>query len=349
MSLDVIKLRSPATFSTLLVFTTLAPPAFMIAAYTLWPSPPVVIQPGLLAVAFLGGAHVFITFWFYLDGKAHKQVFAVRKAYYYALPIVIMAATSLTYAMLSTPNRMYAYAAFMLSAQWHHSRQNIGVYSFLSQSWKLGPVSQIERNIISLSWLGGVCAGLRWYQFPINRPDILTAIYWVGVACYVVVFAAAGYFALRAYREHRSLLKTGLFLGLCAFFLPALLFTNVAAATSFGAAHSIQYYLFLWYVLYREPSSVASRLRLPTSRLGWITSIGLAGAWPFAVLLGLSYVYMSAASAIGNGFNNTVDAALFGIIMGWVITHYVVDAGIWKMGNKRVREYHSEQFAFLRS
>jgi len=321
----------------------------MIAAYTLWPNPPAAMQPGLLALAFLGGGHVFITFWFYLDGKAHKQIFSIRKVYYYALPLAIMAATSIAYATLSTSGRMYFYAVFALSAQWHHSRQNIGVYSFLSQSWKLGPVSQTERNIISLSWLGGVCAGLRWYQFPVDRPEILNGIYWAGVACYVIVFIAAGYFAFRAHREHRSLLKTGLFLGLCAFFLPALLFTTPGAAASFAAAHAIQYYLFLWYVLYREPSHVASRLHLPSSKSGWIAAIGIAAAWPFAILFGLSYVYMKTSAAIGTGFNNTIDAALFGIIMGWVITHYVVDAGIWKMGNKQVREYHSEQFAFLRT
>jgi hypothetical protein len=343
-----IRLRSPKTFSTLLILGTLLPPVFMIAAYTLWPSS-VVMQPGLLALAFLGGGHVFITFWFYLDGKARERVFSLKKTYYYALPVAIMAATSVVYALLSTPNRMYFYAIFALSAQWHHSRQNIGVYSFLSQSWKLGPVTQTEKNIISLSWLGGVCGGLVWYQLPLNRPDILTAIYWVGVVCYVIVFIAGGYFALKAYREHHRLLKTGLFLGLCAFFLPALLFTNAGAATSFGAAHAIQYYLFLWYVLYREPASVAKRFNLPATKGGWIAAISVAALWPFAILFGLSYVYTSAAAAVGTGFNNTVDAALFGIIMGWVITHYVVDAGIWKMSSKAVREYHSEHFAFLRT
>jgi hypothetical protein len=332
----------------LLVLGTLFPPLFMIAAYTLWPSPPAAMQPGLLALAFLGGSHVFITFWFYLDGSAHKHVFSLRKAYYYVLPIAIMAATSVVYTLLSTPNRMYFYAVFALSAQWHHSRQNIGVYSFLSQSWKLGPVSQIEKNVISLSWLGGVCAGLRWYQLPIAQPDVLDAIYWIGVACYLAVFVMAGYVALKACREHRHMLKAGLFLGLCAFFLPALLFTNAGAAASFGAAHAVQYYIFLWYVMYREPAGIAKRFSLPTTKAGWLVAIVVAAAWPFAILFGLSYAYTSAATAVGTGFDNTVDAALFGVIMGWVITHYVVDAGIWKMGNKQVREYHAEQFAFLR-
>jgi hypothetical protein len=55
------------------------------------------------------------------------------------------------------------------------------------------------------------------------------------------------------------------------------------------------------------------------------------------------------ASAVGTGLNETVDASLFGIIMGWVITHYLVDAGTWKMRDRTVRQYHSELFAFLRT
>jgi hypothetical protein len=243
---------------------------------------------------------------------------------------------------------MYFYAAFALSAQWHHSRQNIGVYSFLSQSWKLGGVTQIEKNIISLSWLGGVFAGLRWYQLPISDPAIMAAFYKIGLICYAVVLIVALYFGLRSYREHRSLLKTGLFFGICTFFLPAFLFTSPAAASSFGAAHGVQYYLFLWYVLYQEPSRVAQRFNLPETRAGWIIAISVAALWPFAILFGLSYAYRSVNIAVGLGFDNTVDAALFGVIMGWVFTHYLVDAGIWKMSDRSVRQYHSETFAFLR-
>lgn len=339
--------RSRTVFPFLLLFATAAPPLFMAAGYELLPAQAAVFQPGLTALAFLGGGHVAVTFWFYLDTRA-RDVLSAAKLYYYLAPLLLMGATCGLYVWLSPESRRYAYALFALSAQWHHARQNVGVYGFLSQAWGLGRVLPIEKRILSLSFAGSVLAGVRWYDLPVVNGAALDLLYVIGAVCYLLVVAAAGYFGLREYRRHARLAKTILFLCLSAFFLPAFLFRTAAAASSFAAAHAVQYYLLMWYVIYRSPDCVSSKLGLPGRPAGWITAIAISALWPAAVLFVLSGLYMEVNRRVAAHFDGGIDAVVFGVVMGWVLTHYLVDAGVWRMGDPKVRRYHSASFAFLR-
>jgi hypothetical protein len=345
--IPALRVRDSTIFSFALLAATVVPIAFMVIANAAFPVPPSFFQPGLSALAFLGGGHVFITFWFYMDPSG-RQLMGTTKWYYYALPFSIMAATCLIYTAMSVEARPYAYVAFLLSAQWHHARQNVGVYSFLSKAWGLGAVSRPEKLVLSLSFIGSIFVGLRWNNLPLVTGEMNAFLYKLGVGCFVVIFLTALFYGMREFAAHRNLRKTLLFLTLSMFFLPSILFTSPGAASSFGAAHAIQYYIFLYYVIYRTPEKVLTTVRLPSTQFGWVAAIAIAAVWPLLVLYGLSGVYMSLNAAVPNHFEGGIDTIVFGVVMGWVITHSVIDAGVWKMSDPKVRAYHRDTFAFLK-
>jgi len=342
------RLRDPSTFSLALLAATIVPAALMMIANAAFITPPSLFQPGLTALAFLSGGHVFITFWFYLDGGA-RRLMSCDRWYYLLTPAAVMATTCVIYVSVGAEYRPYAYAAFGLSAQWHHARQNVGIYAFLNRAWDLGPMSRAERIVLSLSFVGGILAGLRWYQLPTNTDAMNALMYRGALVCFAVVLIAALWFGIREYRRHRKLRKTLLFVSLSMFFAPSVVFSSLGAASSFAAAHAIQYYLLMYYVMYRAPDAVRAAVRLPKTRWGWLAAIALSGLWPLLVLYGLSDVYMRLNAAVPNHLAGGVDTIVFGIIIGWVITHYIVDAGIWRMSDPNVRDYHDRAFGFLRA
>ena len=114
------------------------------------------------------------------------------------------------------------------------------------------------------------------------------------------------------------------------FFAPVFIFTNpFAAATSFAVAHGYQYLLLVGLV---AGSDRIGRRRVVSLSLLILVAVG--GGW---LLSRASHV--SASSTLGG--------AVFGAYLGVVMSHFVIDAGLWRLRDKFPREFLSEQLPYL--
>jgi hypothetical protein len=358
-------LRDRSAFAALLLAGTVLPYVVFSFDYGLLSRPLGMIDPVVGLLVFLGGGHVWITAAFYFDRRA-RAVMGLRPKWYYLLPAAVIACTTALYVALPLAGRQLAYSLFFLSAFWHHARQNVGAFAFLTRAWQLRPMSPAERHVLTWSFVGGMLSTVRFTPLPPAVAGLGPVCYAAGLGTFLLTTALAVWLALREYRASGRLQRPVIFLALATFFWPLAVFGNYTAAVSVGVAHALQYYLFLYYVLYRAPAELGSSLLLGRAakllgidavgdgrevagwpRLPLMIAGGLALVLPFAILGVLSYGGMSLLKGFPDYFRNHLDALAYGLYMGWVITHYLVDARIWRMSDPEVRSYHQRSFAFL--
>ncbi len=357
--------RDRSAFAALLLAGTVIPYAVFSLDYGWLARPLGVIDPVVGVLVFLGGGHVWITAAFYFDRRA-RAVMGVRPRWYYLLPAAVIAGTTAGYLALPPAGRQVGYSLFFLSAFWHHARQNVGAFAFLTRAWQMRPVAPAERHLLSWSFVGGTLSTVRFTPLPPALAALGPACHAAGLGTFLLTAALALWLAVREYRASGRLDRPVIFLALATFFWPLCLFGTYTAAMSVGVAHALQYYLFLYYVLYRAPAELGdSRLlgraakllgvegaadgRAVTAwpRLRLMIAGALALALPFALLGVISYGGVALLKGFPDYFRSHLDALAFGVYMGWVITHYLVDARIWRMSDPEVRSYHQRSFAFL--
>jgi hypothetical protein len=320
-------------FVWLIVVTTLVPYAVMPLSVHFGQNVNELLLASTL-LNFLGGhVHVSTTAFFYSDPGMREHFRAHKVRYVYA-PIALILGVGFLYMITPEPYNRYILLYHFMWQTWHYQRQNFGILAFVSSATASVsgrvPVSRFEKLALDLAAVAGMLALITINA--LNAETILApftdAIYLIACVAYAAVPVVI---AIAVFQEPRLLgnrLRIGALLLFSAFYLPSFIFTDpISAVLGYALGHGLQYLVFMTYV-------GASRPR-PLLALGALIGLGIGG--------GFLLTYMTnAGSEPGALFR-----FIFGMAVGTVMSHFVIDAGVWKLRHPFQRGYMRAAFPFI--
>ncbi|MDT4896052.1 MAG: hypothetical protein QOH25_1129 [Acidobacteriota bacterium] len=327
-----------------LLISTWVPIAFFILL-----APPGTAGSGSLAgiksiFLFLGTAHVPTTLFFYTDREFSGIIRNHRLRYIYT-PIFLTVTTGLVFALAS-----HTAQAFLLLAYWswqafHYGRQNIGIYAFASIAQTGRAPQKAEKLAIDLGTILGILGTFKILGTAV-APGYLHGtfnhLYQFGYVAFVGVFVFSLAVYLKYYRD-TTIFKTVFFFTSVFFFYPVFLSTDENIAfLSYAIAHGLQYIIFMTVI------STTARQDDQPARVAY------RSIWKlliFLLVVGFAFWRVSDLKQIemvsGNRFYTMVADFLLGAVLGATMSHFVVDAGAWKLSMARQRDYITKRFNFI--
>ena len=273
---------------------------------------------------FIGSSmHVASTAWFYCvpEVRAHMLRHRVRYAW---TPLALVAASAVIAVALSARQLQWALLGFFAWQFFHFQKQNLGVAALTARARGAAALSQRERIALVVTGTGGI-AGL------VGHPGLLSlsatrrvdAIHYAGLAVFVVGVVLG----LGAVSRRRDPVVVGAYAVSLLFFAPVWLFSSpYAAVAGLTIAHGLQYLLLM--------SLVAAGGRDGSTALLVLVNI--------ALLLGLG---LNQLSHLHDGAAG--QRALYGVFLGLSMTHFVVDAGLWRLRDEFPRTFLRERVPYL--
>jgi len=299
---------------------------------------PLGLPPGSLAIAWITGPmHVATTAYFYFD-RRFRPVLADSRARCLWSPVWLpLGLAALGVAGAFVIGRWAFLLIFLVQHAWlfhHYQRQNFGLISFISMHIGGGRLPAGVSTALNLAAAGGIISlfgtpsfygvlGARGSYANLEglfAPGTYAVARQVGTVLYVVSLVAMVRVFRAEPRLRQSAWLAGAFLLGMGFFLPTVLFHSVAAAfLPLAIAHGAQYILMM--------SVVSGR-----SERGWL---GFAIMCTAGILVGLVL---------------SVKAwPLILAVTGLVQVHFLVDARVWRLRERRQRAIMGERFDFLLS
>ncbi len=307
------------TLGALAAGAVLAPPAT---------APPV---PALTWLLFLGSSvHVAATgYLFTLPGvRAHA---VTQPGRYLRAPAALIALAVLVAVVLRPSQYGWVLLPYFCWQFSHFQKQNIGIVALTASAFALSGPGPAERRAFSLAgWAGILALASRPALLQLRIAPHLSALY-DGAGALALVAVCGGARALlarpRAARPPGYCVVSLTSLG---FFAPVFLFHSpYAAVAGMTIAHGLQY-LVLVGMMSAGGEPGADRV------------VGAAAFLTIALLGGLA---LSAASHLHGG--PTAERALFGLYLGLVMTHFVVDAGLWRLRQPFPRTLLASRLPYL--
>lgn len=281
--------------------------------------------PGYLifiALFYLGSHfHVATTGWFFTDPeiRAHFRNHPVR--YLFAPAILICGAVAISF---NSTAFVFLFLIFTGWQFWHYQKQNVGLLSFIAAGTASGPLSKWERYTVMLAWLPVVFSVTKMDLLPFHftQTDV-TIINIFGLTVYTLVAGCFVAAILNVPGLRRNFVRLLFFTGSVVFFLPLYIFSNpIAATTGFASAHGLQYLVFMAIV------------GIDRRQLARTLLVMLSIAVPGSLLL---------VELISNGQGGWLGSLFIGLVM----SHFVIDAGIWRLREPFQRAYMRRKFAFI--
>jgi hypothetical protein len=282
-------------------------------------------------LVFLGGnGHVALTAFFYTDGDLRGFIREHRGRYLWA-PLALILSSGLAYQLLGGPWTPHILVAYFVWQTYHYMRQNYGLLVFVASATGTGRPGLLERATLNLGVAAGILGLVRLMSLQTGtllegQQDLLYAAGLFVHALVPFVFVAA---LVSNPRILRSPVRLGFFVLCAAFYLPTFLFGDLQSAVlSYALAHGLQYFVVMYCVGYK------GGLGSPSVRLVVLALLGIS--------LGSLLTVMSDRGAWGS-----VGGFVFGCYLGMVMSHFVVDAGLWRLGEPFQRAYLLRSFAFV--
>jgi hypothetical protein len=212
----------------------------------------------------------------------------------------------------------------------HFQKQNIGMVALTAGAFGVHGPGPAERRTLSLAgWAGILALASRPALLQLHIDPHLGALY-DGGAALTILALGAGCCALlvrpRAERPPGYCVVSLISLG---FFAPVLLFHSpYAAVAGMTIAHGVQYLIVVGLMSGGGPS---------TDRV-----VGVAAFVAIALLGGIA---LSTASHLHGG--PALERAAFGLYLGLVMTHFVLDAGLWRLRQPFPRALVASRLPYL--
>jgi hypothetical protein len=212
---------------------------------------------------------------------------------------------------------------------YHYQKQNYGILSFVAAATDRLRPTRLELFILQLSAWIGIVGLIKPYNLarhtPIERySDLIhqgaAYAFW---AIPVLLLVSLQRSPVLRRNPHRvvCLAAGGLF------YVPTFLFSNpVAAISGYAMAHGLQYLVFMYFVGIAKPSR--------TFRVALLALIALAVGSLLALTSGLTPL-------------GKPPQFIFGCYLGLVMSHFVIDAGIWRLRDSFPRAYMGKAFDFV--
>lgn len=275
----------------------------------------------------ISGAHVFMTYYLFLDNdfiKLSKQ--KIKNIYH--IPILLIIVTILS---MSKINQIFSYFVliFFLYQTWHFGAQNIGVSSFFSNINEKKPLSNMEKNYIKLGTLTGMFGALyalapnfmideNVVNLSINEQNLIKTIFNIGKYFLNPLVLGLGFFML-IYNYNKRTLSTNFIIFISIiFYSPIFLFKNPNIGILIAVlAHGLQYLVFIFFYKSGQKNYIIRGLKLIITFLIAIT------LWKnSSVFNSTTYPYLGVA-----------------IIFGLTLAHFWIDQNIWRMKSNNTREW----------
>jgi hypothetical protein len=280
---------------------------------------------------FLGGTgHVALTAFFYTDRELYA-LFKSHKARYVVVPILLILGTAIAYATLGAFASAHVLLAYFAWQTYHYMRQNYGIVAFVGLSTGSGPPRFLERVILNVGVFAGILWMVRLMALQVNTvfDGYDGLLYETGLLAYFFIPPLLVAAWMRSPELRESPTRAAFVFLFALFYLPTFLFDDLGSAiSSYAFAHGLQYFVFMYHVgRGGDPPRPGRRLLL----------LGVC-----CLVFGSLLLAMSHQELWGR-----VGKLVFGGYLGFVMTHFVVDAGIWRMREPLQRRYLSRRFAFL--
>jgi hypothetical protein len=284
-----------------------------------------------LLIAFIAGpGHVGLTSFFYAD-REMKTFLASQPIRYIIVPIVLAIAMGLYWQFLPKVYTENLLGLFFIWQTYHYQRQNYGILCFFNAATGSPPITRLEKAIVDLSAIAGIL-GLFQRSNLFNGTFLvpyMQSLYQMGLYLNCVVVAVLG-LAVITIPVLRSNWPRCTFLVICAlFYLPTFIVDDPGAAiASYAYSHGFQYYVFMYFV------AANHRRHFNDNRIVLLICSAIAGIiiltlFPYPKLWGDA-----------SGF-------VFGVYLSMIMSHFVIDAGIWKVRGDFQRNYMRTAFPFI--
>lgn len=281
-------------------------------------------------LVFLGsGAHVAASYAFYLDGSI-RPLMRSHPWRYALVPLMVVAGSGLVFATAGARVTATALLVYFVWQTHHYTRQNVGIFAFAARARGSLPPSDLERAAITTAGFAGI-VGMVTFLAPWQDTPIAPFVVHLHAVAFLVYLGAVALLVAclpRAW-EARDPVRLAFLVGGVAFYLPTFVYgTAFSAVASYAIAHGCQYLVFMGWV-----GGGVRRTRGPRL-LATVTGLTVFG--------GLLLREMGRATR-----NGRAGGLVFGVYLGIVMTHFVLDAGVWRLSEPFQRKYMAERFTFL--
>ena len=296
-------------------------------------APPTGARPSeaLAFLLFVGSSvHVASTGWFYTVPavRAHMRRHPARYLWW---PAALLAGACAVAATVPRTALYWLLVPYFGWQFWHYQKQNLGIVALTASSLRIAPPSRTERRALhtaGVAMIAGLLTRPSLLQLPVRA---ILAPLWPAAAAGFAVAVVAGLWGLaRRAPTDRSAGYCTVLLTSLAFGLPVFLFGSpYAAVAGLTVAHGLQY-LLLMAMLTAGSEHGAARL----GRLAVLCNIALLGG----ALLALASDQLAARPA---------GRMLFGLFLGAVMAHFVIDAGLWRLREQFPRTFLASRLPAL--
>ena len=238
-------------------------------------------------------------------------------------PACCIAVGALVGALTDQRALSFVLAGFFSWQFFHFAKQNLGIAALASASQGAGPLREVERRCLLASGVAGIVgllarpSLLQLHEHVASRSLFLAAS--VGFVASVVVGVMA--FARRARADRSSPVGITYGLGL-VFSAPIFLFGSpYAAVAGMTIAHGLQYLGIV--------TLVASGPAARTHRIGWVVALFNVALLGGAVLATASHLHGDPGAG----------RVIFGVYLGILSTHFLVDGGLWRLSDPAARRF----------
>jgi uncharacterized protein YhhL (DUF1145 family) len=273
--------------------------------------------------------HVAATFalFSFADVRRHARQTPAR---YVVVPLVLVVTAATLAAAAPTTALSPVLLGFLGWQLWHYQQQNLGLAALAARATGAPPLTKTDRRCLRASGLAGILALVAHpsvTQLVDVRPPSLAAGVAFGAAGVLLTMSVATCATRR--RRRPTAAAVVLLIGV-AFPLPLLLSHQpYVALGGMTLAHGLQY-LFLVGLVGAGPAGAR-----PDPVKGVFVVAGVVA------LAGL----LAATSHLHHGPAAT--RAIFGAYLGTVMTHFVVDAGLWRLRDAFPRRWLGQRLPTL--
>lgn len=292
---------------------------------------------------FLGTAHVPATLFFYFDQK-FSGIIRKHVVRYVYVPIFLIVVTGLIFAFTNAITQAFTLLLYWAWQAFHYGRQNVGIYAFASiAETGTGPRRE-EKLAIEFGTILAILGTFKLLGTAV-APAFLHHTFDLFYRLGLIAFFAVPVFSLVVYIKffkHTTLLKSCLFFTSVFFFAPIFISTdNNIGFLSYAIAHGLQYIIFMT-VISANTNGDAARTYSYKSLVQLAVLLVIVGFafWRVADLRDFETVKSTWAYARVADF-------LFGAVLGATMSHFVVDAGAWRLSMESQREYIKKRFSFV--
>jgi hypothetical protein len=306
------------------------------AAIALAPAGSAAPPEGLAFLLFVGSSvHVASTGWFYTvpQVRAHMRGHQARFVWW---PVALLTGAGAIAALIPRTALYWLLLPYFGWQFFHYQKQNLGMAALAASACRVAPLSRAERAALiaaGLAAIGALAARPSQLQLPIAHvmSGPWSEAQWPAAALAFTASVAAGVGCLaRRGRADRPAGFCAAYLAALAFGLPVFaLRSPYASVAGLTISHGLQYLLLMGLV-----AGGGSRGMSRAIRLAALCNIALLGG----SVLSVASDQISARPA---------GRILFGLFLGAVMAHFVIDAGLWRLREDFPRAFLGARLPYL--